>query len=74
MARLNFSKNSIKCCNKDSDKRYILEVDVKYPKHLHDLQSGLPFFLERMQTEKCGKLAHNLHDKEKYAVYISTLK
>ena len=67
-------KNSIKCCNEDSDKGCILEVDVKYPKHLHDLQSGLPFLLERMQAEKCCKLAYNLHDKGKYAGHISTLK
>ena len=29
----------IKNYDKDSDKGYILEVDVKYPKNLHDLHS-----------------------------------
>ena len=34
-----FTKEFIKNYNEDSDKGYILEVDVKYPKKLHDLHS-----------------------------------
>ena len=33
----------IKNYEKDCDKGYILEVDVKYPKNLHDLHNDLPF-------------------------------
>ena len=36
----------IKNCDEDSDKGYIFEVDVKYPKRLHDLDSDLPFWLK----------------------------
>ena len=38
----NFDEKFIKRYYKDSEKRCILEVDVKYPKNLHDL----PFFHE----------------------------
>ena len=31
-------------------KGYILEVDVKYPKRLHELHSDLPFLSERMEV------------------------
>ena len=54
----------IKNYNKDSDKGYILEVDVKYPKNLHDLHSDLPFLPERMKIDKCNKLVCNLYDKK----------
>ena len=50
--------------DKDSDKGYILEVDVKYPKNLHDLHSDLPFLPERMKIDKCNKLVCNLYDKK----------
>ena len=54
----------IKIYNKDSDKGYILEADVEYPKNLHDLHSDLPFLPERMKIDKCNKLVCNLYDKK----------
>ena len=54
----------IKNYDKDSDKGYILEVGVKYPKNLHDLHSGLPFLPERMKIDKCNKVVCNLYDKK----------
>ena len=64
----------IKNYNENSNKGYILEVDVKYPKKLHDLHSDLPFLPKRMKTDKCKKLVCNLHDKKKYVVHIKSLK
>ena len=58
----------------DSDKGYILEVDVEYPKHLHDLHSDLSFLPERMKIHKCSKLVCNLYDTKSHFVYIRSLK
>ena len=49
--------------DENNDKEYILEVDVKYPKKLHDLHSDLPFLPRRMKIDKCEKLVCNLHNK-----------
>ena len=64
----------IKNYNENDKKGYILEVDVKYPKKLHDLHSDLPFLPERMEIHKCKKLVCNLYDKKKYVVHIKSLK
>ena len=64
----------IKNYDEDSDKGYILEVDVKYPRKLHDLHSDLPFLPKRMETDKCKKLVCNLHNKKKYVVHIRSFK
>ena len=69
-----FDENFIKNYDEDSDKGYILEVDVEYPKNLHDLHSDLPFLPERMKINKCRKLVCNLYDKNNYVVHIRSLK
>ena len=51
---------------KNSDKGYILEVDVDYPNKFHKLHSDMPFLPERMKIDKNQKLVCNLHDKKKY--------
>ena len=43
----------IKNYNENSYKGYILEVDVKYPKELHDLHSDLTFLPKKMKIDKC---------------------
>ena len=55
----------IKNYNENSNKGYILEVDVKYPKKLHDSHSDLPFLPRRMKIDKCKKLVCNLQNKKK---------
>ena len=41
---------------KCGSKNYLLEVDVKYPKELHDLHNDLPFMCEKMKINKVEKL------------------
>ena len=38
-----FNEDFIKNHSKESDDRYFLEVDVQYPKKLHELHNDLPF-------------------------------
>ena len=64
----------IKNYDENNDKGYILEVDVKYPRKLHDLHGDLPFLPKRMKIDKCKKLVCNLRNKKKYVVHIKSLK
>ena len=64
----------IKNYNEDSDKGYIFEADVKYPRILHALHSDLPFLPKRMKIDKCKKLVCNLRNKKIYTVHIRSLK
>ena len=60
--------------DENNDKGYILEVDVKYSRKLHDIHSDLPFLPKRMKTDKCKKLVCNLLNKKKHVVHIKSLK
>ena len=60
--------------NENDKKGYIFEVDIKYPKKLHDLHSDLPFLPERMEINKCKKIVCYLYNKKKYVVHINSLK
>ena len=64
----------IKNYNENDNKGFILEVDVKYLKRLHELHSDLPFLSERMKIDKCNKLVCNLFNKKKYVTHINSLK
>ena len=53
------------------DKRgYLLEVDVEYPKELHENHNELPFLVEIMKNGREQKLVPNLKDKKVYVVHI----
>ena len=67
-------ENFIKNYDEDSDKGYIFEKDVKYPRRLHDLHSDLPFLPKIMKVENCKKFVCNLRNKKKYVVHIRSLK
>ena len=64
----------IKNYYENDNKGYILEVDIKYPKRIHELHSDLPFLPERMKINKCKKLVCNLSNKKKYVTHINSLK
>ena len=56
-----------------TDKGCILEVDVSYPKDLHDSHNDLPFMCERMEINGVEKLVPNLRDKKSYVIHIQAL-
>ena len=59
----------------NGDDGYTLEVDVEYPKELHNKHNELPFLPEKMKlTNGIEKLTCNLYDKEKYVVHIRLLQ
>ena len=50
------------------------EVDVRYPKELHELHNGLPLLHERLKSEKVEQLLANLYHQKEYVKRISNLK
>ena len=67
----NFDKIFIKKYNVNSDKEYILDVDVKCPKLLHDLDNYLPFLPKEMNF-KVSKIW--MYRFAKYFVHVRILK
>ena len=59
-----FDEEFIRNYDDDSDKGYILEVTIDYPKDLDDLDRNLSNLPERMEIKKCNKLVCNLYDKK----------
>ena len=58
----------------ESKKGYILEVDLEYPKNLHDFHNDLPLAAEQIKMDKVYKLIPNLRDKSKYVLHYRNLK
>ena len=56
-----FNEDFKKNYNEESDEGYFLEVDVQYPKKLHELHNDLPFLPD-------------LHYKIEYVIHIRNLK
>ena len=63
---------------------YVLEVDVKYPRELHDHHNDLPFMCKKIRVKGPAgagaashgveKLVPNLHDKKKCVIHVKALK
>ena len=52
----------------------ILEVDLEYPKELHDLHNDYPLAPEQIVVNKVEKLIPNLWNKKKYVIHYENLK
>ena len=52
----------------------ILEVDLEYPKNLHDLHNDYPLAPEQIMVNKTSKLIPNLGNKKKYVLHYENLK
>ena len=52
----------------------IPEVDLEYPKELHDLHNDYPLAPERLKIGGIEKLIPNLYDKKNYVVHHKALK
>ena len=52
----------------------ILEVDLEYPRSLHDLHSDYPLAPEQIEVNKVNKLIPNLWNKKKYVIHYENLK
>ena len=57
----------------NSEKGYLLEVDIAYPRELHDYHNNLPFMCERMVINGVEKLVPNLYYKKRYIIHIRAL-
>lgn len=60
----------------DASHGYVLEVDVEYPKELHDKHNGIPYLPEHLKGigSKSLKLMTTFYKKEKYVVHYKVLK
>ena len=56
------------------DRGYLLEVNINYPKELHDHHNDLPFMCEKIKINGVEKLVPNLYNKEKYVIHVKALK
>ena len=65
-----FYEDFIKIYNEESEEGHVLEVNVHYPKKIHELDNDLPFLPEKMRIEKIEKLMINLHDNTEHVVHI----
>ena len=69
-----FKEDFMKNYDENSNKEYILGVDIEYSKNFYHLHNELLFLSERVKINNYNKLVCNLYDKNNYVVHIRTLK
>ena len=67
------NSNEISELSARTDKGYILEVDVSYPKELCNPHNDLLFMCERIEINGVEKLVPNLRGKKGYIIHIRAL-
>ena len=70
----NFDMDIIQTYKSTDGVGYILEVDLAYPKALHDSHNDYPLAPEHLIINGQKKLAPNLNDKTNYIVHIDNLQ
>ena len=71
--REDFTPEKIDELVKKVEEAYLLEVDVKYPKGLHENHNELPFLVEKVKIKRVEKLVPNLKDKKRCKAHIKAL-
>ena len=71
---LKFNEDFLKNYDENSNKGYMLTLNVECPKNLYHLHNDLPFLPERMKINKRSELVCNLYDKNNCVVHIRALK
>lgn len=70
-----FNYNKIIKFNDKIKTGYIFDVDLEYPKELHDYHKDLPYCPENIiNNKKTTKLFTTLYDKNNYIIHYSNLK
>lgn len=58
----------------DAAEGILLEVDLEYPRGLHDRHASLPLCFESRKQTQDVKLMATLHDKERHVIHYRMLK
>ena len=58
----------------DGDTGYIMQVDLEYPKELHDLHNDYPLAPEDINFNKVDELTPNLNNNTKYILHLKNLQ
>ena len=69
-----FNEDFIQNYDENGNIGYFIEVDIDYPKELFNLHKDFPFLPERKKVNKVEKLICSIENKEKYVIYIRSLK